>query len=105
LTFSSVYGGNKCSMATSGGEMRTDFRMRESVEAGLAIVVPIPENPTPPKGMVSMKRCMFTWVDCTATERQTREEVVDRFLIRLKKEAESVRVASSPHGWRHPISL
>src|SRR5712671_632370 len=67
-----------------GNENR--FRMRERVEAGLAIVVPDAGESDAAERHGFDEKMYVHLVDCTATERQTREEVVDRFLITTEKE-------------------
>src|SRR6266478_1004691 len=62
------------------------FRMRESVEAGLAIVVPDAGESDAAERHGFDEKMYVHLVDCTTTERQTREEVVDRFLITTEKE-------------------
>src|SRR6266478_5609833 len=62
------------------------FRVRESVEAGLAIVVPDAGGSDAAERHGFDEQMYVHLVDCAATERQTREEVVDRFLITTEKE-------------------
>src|SRR6266436_6533520 len=62
------------------------FRMRQSIEAGLAIVVPDAGESDAAERHGFDKQMDVHLVDCTATERQTCEEVVDRFLITTEKE-------------------
>src|SRR5882762_3146046 len=62
------------------------FRMRERVEAGLAIVVPDAGESDAAERHGFDEKMYVHLVDCTATERQTREEVVDRFLITAEEE-------------------
>src|SRR5437879_2169007 len=62
------------------------FRVRESVEAGLAVVVADAGESDAAERHGFDEKMYVHLVDCTATERQTREEVVDRFLITTEKE-------------------
>src|ERR1700722_4437329 len=62
------------------------LRMRESVEAGLSIVVSDARESDAAERHGFDEKAYVHLVDCTATERQTREEGVDRFLITTEEE-------------------
>src|SRR5580693_10431364 len=62
------------------------FRMRESIEAGLAIVVADARESDAAERHGFDEKMYVHLVDCTAAERQTREKMVDRFLITTEKE-------------------
>src|SRR5271168_1038454 len=62
------------------------FRMRQSIEAGLAVVVADAGESDAAERHGFDEKMYVHLVDCTATERQTREKVVDRFLVTAEEE-------------------
>src|SRR5271170_234814 len=62
------------------------FRVRESVEAGLAVVVADAGESDAAERHGFDEQMYVHLVDCTAAEGQAREEVVDRLLVTAKKE-------------------
>src|SRR6202451_4237632 len=63
------------------------FRMRESVQPGLAVVVTDAGISAPAKGHGFDKQVNVYLIDRAPAERQAREEVIDHLLISAKEEA------------------
>src|SRR5580700_1757509 len=63
------------------------FRMRQSIEAGLAVVVTNAGISDPSKGHGFDKQMNVHLIDRTATKGQAREEVIDCLLVAAKQEA------------------
>src|SRR5580693_2376653 len=62
------------------------FRMRESIEAGLAIVVADARESDAAERHGFDEKMYVHLVDCTAAERQTREKMIDRLLVSAEEE-------------------
>src|SRR6202050_2779042 len=69
-----------------GGRNENRFRVRESMKAGLAIVVTDAGISDPAKGHCFDKQVNVHLVDRTAAKGQAREEVIDCLLVAAKQE-------------------